>query len=96
MKDNVVTTIATAVTGARALIANAKVVAVEDTNASVSIKKKNFLTSGSSPNKQGYNSTYVYMHKCTLIGMYVFDYMYHIRILAIGLYIGLGKLLVKE
>ena len=42
-------TIPTVVTGARELMVNAKAVAVDDNNATVSMKKKNFSTTGSKP-----------------------------------------------
>ena len=50
MYDTAVPTIATVVTGARALMANAREVAVEASKGTVSIKKKNLPTSGSKPN----------------------------------------------
>ena len=50
IKHTAVPTIPTVVTGARALMANAKADIVDDNNDTVSIKKKNFPTSCSKPN----------------------------------------------
>ena len=58
IKHTDVAAIAMAATGARALMANAMAEAVDDNNATVSMKKKNFPASCSSPNEQTRKTMY--------------------------------------